>query len=113
MTWNISTPPSSASIRAKPRSWIRSSASSSNAGVSLDTYLFKLFSNPALIESVGFFHTMLGNDRDYLTTRVSYELNLKGPSLNVQTGCSTSLVAVHLACQSLLDYQCDMPIDGG
>ncbi|HEY0079208.1 MAG TPA: SDR family NAD(P)-dependent oxidoreductase [Pyrinomonadaceae bacterium] len=82
-------------------------------GVSLNSYLFNLFSNPGLIESIGFFHTMLVNDRDYLTTRVSYELNLKGPSLNVQTGCSTSLVAVHLACQSLLDYHCDMALAGG
>jgi non-ribosomal peptide synthase protein (TIGR01720 family) len=83
------------------------------AGVSLNTYLFNLFSNPGFLESVGFFHMMLGNDRDYLATRVSYELNLKGPSLTVQSACSTSLVAVHLACQSLLDYHCDMALAGG
>ena len=46
---------------------------------------------------------MIGNDKDFLPTRVSYKLNLRGPSVNVQTACSTSLVAVHLACQSLLD----------
>jgi phthiocerol/phenolphthiocerol synthesis type-I polyketide synthase E len=55
----------------------------------------------------------LANKGDFLTTRVSYKLNLKGPSLNVQTACSTSLVATHLACQSLLNYQCDMALAGG
>jgi len=83
------------------------------AGASSSTYLWNLLSNPSLLEDVGFFQIMLGNDRDYITTRVSYEMNLKGPSVNVQTGCSTSLVAVHLACQSLLDYQCDMALAGG
>ena len=48
-----------------------------------------------------------------LATRVSYELNLQGPSVNVQTACSTSLVAVHLACQSLLNQECDMALAGG
>jgi phthiocerol/phenolphthiocerol synthesis type-I polyketide synthase E len=56
---------------------------------------------------------MIGNDKDFLSTRVSYKLNLKGPSIDIQTGCSTSLVAVHLACQSLLSYQCDMALAGG
>jgi acyl transferase domain-containing protein len=55
----------------------------------------------------------IGNDKDYLTTQVSYKLNLSGPSLAVQTSCSTSLVAVTLACQSLLTYQCDMALAGG
>jgi non-ribosomal peptide synthase protein (TIGR01720 family) len=84
------------------------------AGVSLNTYLLtNICSNPDLIASVGDFQIMLGNDRDYLPTRVSYKLNLKGPSLTVQTACSTSLVAVHLACQSLMSYQCDMALAGG
>ena len=56
---------------------------------------------------------LLGNDKDFLATRVSYKLNLKGPSVAVQTACSTSLVAVHLACQSLLDYEADMAVAGG
>ncbi len=55
----------------------------------------------------------IGNEKDFLATRVSYELDLKGPSINVQTGCSSALVAVHLACQSLLGYQCDMALAGG
>ncbi|WP_150273103.1 type I polyketide synthase [Paenibacillus tepidiphilus] len=55
----------------------------------------------------------LGNDVNFASTMISYKLNLKGPSLNVQTACSTSLTAVTLACQSLLNYQCDMAIAGG
>ncbi len=55
----------------------------------------------------------LRNDKDYLTTRVSYKLNLQGPSVNVQCACSTSLVAVHLACQSLVDGECGMALAGG
>ncbi len=55
----------------------------------------------------------IGNEKDFLATRISYELDLRGPSINVQTGCSSSLVGVHLACQSLLAYQCDMALAGG
>ncbi len=57
--------------------------------------------------------TMLGNDKDFLPTRVSYKLNLRGPSLSIQTACSTSLVAISQACQSLLTFGCDMALAGG
>lgn len=54
-----------------------------------------------------------GNSNDYLTSRVSYQLNLTGPSITVQTACSSALTAVHLACRSLLMYECDYAISGG
>lgn len=75
---------------------------------------YNLFTNPELMKSLGLFlarHT--SNDKDFLTTRVSYCLNLQGPSVNVQTACSTSLVALHLASQSLLSGECDMALAGG
>ncbi|MDX1696108.1 MAG: polyketide synthase, partial [Ketobacteraceae bacterium] len=68
-----------------------------------------LFSNPQFMEQHGLFlvrHT--GNDKDFLTTRASYCFNLTGPSVNVQTACSTSLVAMHGAIQSLMSHECDM-----
>jgi amino acid adenylation domain-containing protein len=83
------------------------------AGMSMNTYMLSnLVSNPELVELVGGYHMMLANDKDFLPMRVSYKLNLRGPSLNVQTACSTSLVAVCLACQQLLSYQCDMALAG-
>ena len=54
----------------------------------------------------------LANEKDFLATRISYKLNLKGPSLVVQTACSTSLVAIHLACQGLIAGECDMALAG-
>ena len=75
---------------------------------------YNLLTNPDLVASVGFFllrHT--GNDKDFLTTRVSYLMNLRGPSVNVQTACSTSLVAIHMASQSLLSGECDIALAGG
>ncbi len=85
------------------------------AGSGLDTYLIRnLVTNPELIESTGLFlvrHT--GNDKDFLATEVSYKLDLTGPSVNVQTACSTSLVAMHLAGQSLLSGECDVALAGG
>ncbi|OAT81014.1 hypothetical protein A6P54_13555 [Bacillus sp. MKU004] len=56
---------------------------------------------------------LIGNDKDFLSTRVSYKLNLKGPSITVQTACSSSLVAVHYAIQSILNGESDIAIAGG
>ncbi|KAB8321066.1 SDR family oxidoreductase [Tolypothrix campylonemoides VB511288] len=84
------------------------------AGAGLNAYLlYNLISNRDQIESIGTYQTFISNDKDFVPTRVSYKLNLKGPSVNVSTACSTSLVAVQMGCQSLLNYQCDMVIAGG
>lgn len=56
---------------------------------------------------------MSGNSSGSLCTRVAYKLNLKGPAVSVQTACSTSLTAVHTACQALLSHECDMALAGG
>src|SRR5947209_9829523 len=83
-------------------------------GRRMNTYLLSnLATHPDLLELVGSYQVMLANDKDYLPTRVSYKLNLKGPSVSVQTACSTSLVAVCVACQNLMNYQCDMALAGG
>jgi acyl transferase domain-containing protein/acyl carrier protein len=82
------------------------------AGASINNYL-TVDLNRDSIGTVNSFQTIIGNDKDFLTTRVSYKLNLTGPSVTVQTACSTSLVATTLACQSLLNYQCDMTLAGG
>src|SRR5438552_3353483 len=84
------------------------------AGMSMNTYLLtNLCSRPDVMDLVGSYQIMLGNDTDYLPTRVSYKLNLRGPSVNIQTACSTSLVAVCVACEQLLNYQCDIALAGG
>jgi amino acid adenylation domain-containing protein len=56
---------------------------------------------------------MMANDREYLTSRIAYKLGLRGPAVTVQSACSTSLVAVHQACQGLLNGECDMALAGG
>ena len=85
------------------------------AGCGMGSYFyFNLCSNPDLVDQTGMFllrHT--GNDKDFLATRVSHIFDLKGPSINVQTACSTSLVAVHYAAQALLNGECDMALAGG
>ncbi len=84
------------------------------AGVAWNTYLLtQLATRPELFARGGGFQLFISNDKDFMPTRVSYKLNLKGPSLIVQTSCSTSLVAIHLACLSLLNYECDLALAGG
>ncbi|MFA7242587.1 MAG: SDR family NAD(P)-dependent oxidoreductase [Sulfuricellaceae bacterium] len=84
------------------------------AGVGLNSYLLhNLMGRTDLIETLGGWQLNLGNDKDFAATRVAYKLDLRGAALNVSTACSTSLVAVAFACQSLLSYQCDMILVGG
>src|SRR5579862_7326566 len=83
------------------------------AGCAMSTYLYELYRNPDFVSTVGHLQILIGNDKDYLTTHTSYKLNLRGPSINVQTTCSTSLVAVCLACEGLQSRQCDMALAGG
>jgi acyl transferase domain-containing protein/acyl carrier protein len=83
-------------------------------GSGFNSYLvWNLLSNPDVLAAAGGLQARLFNDKDFLTTHVSYKLNLRGPSMAVQTACSTSLVAVHLACQALLEGECDMALAGG
>jgi len=82
--------------------------------VGMSSYMLNnLMSRPELLRTVGGFRAGIGGDKDYLATRVSYKLDLTGPSLTVQTACSSSLVAIHMACQSLLNFECDMALAGG
>ncbi|PTL74938.1 type I polyketide synthase [Vitiosangium sp. GDMCC 1.1324] len=84
------------------------------AGEGRSTYLIShLLPKQELVGSQGLFSLMVANEKDFLATRVSHRLDLRGPSLTVQTACSTSLVAVHLACQSLLSAESDIALAGG
>ncbi|MDC7222443.1 MAG: beta-ketoacyl synthase N-terminal-like domain-containing protein [Spirochaetales bacterium] len=84
------------------------------AGCSQNNYLLtNLINSNERPDSLEAFQMMLGNDKDYLTSKVSYKFNLKGPSMTIQTACSTSAVSIQQACLSLLSYQCDMALSGG
>jgi len=84
------------------------------AGMSNNTYWANNVSTrPDLIESVGWLNAMMGNEKDYLATRVAYKFDLRGPAISLYTACSTSLVAVCQACTSLLNFQCDAALAGG
>ena len=123
-TSTCSTPGSSASRPATPRSPIRSTGCSSRprgrrsktpattppridgpigvfGGCELSTYLYQLSQNPEALGYIDGMQLMVTNDKDHLCTQVSYRLDLRGPSVVVQTTCSTSLVAVAMACESL------------
>jgi len=71
-----------------------------------------LYPNRELVKAAGDYALMLGNDKDFLATRTAYKLNLKGPAISQQTACSTGLVAVHSAIQSLLNGECDIALAG-
>ncbi len=75
--------------------------------------LHNLLPHRELLDQMGALQVIVMNEGSFLTTRVSYKLNLKGPSVDVQTACSTSLVAVHMACQSLFAGESDMALAGG
>ncbi|WP_247682505.1 type I polyketide synthase [Pseudoalteromonas sp. MMG013] len=84
------------------------------AGCGVPSYLLQnLLSNNTQNDITSLLALTNGNDKDSLATRVSYELNLKGPSVTVQTACSTSLVAVHMACRSLQNFESDAALAGG
>ena len=80
-------------------------------GSALNTYLLNGGIDGRLAED--YIPTLIGADKDFLSTRIAYKLNLRGPSVTVQTACSTSMVAVHLARQSLLCHETDMVLAGG
>lgn len=65
------------------------------------------------VQRMGAFQASFLTNKDYLASRVSYNLNLKGPSVSLNTACSTSLVAIHLAVQGLLTGECDLALAGG
>jgi len=83
-------------------------------GVARNAYqLHNIASQEELRINSGDYHILLGNDKDFLVTRVAYKMNLTGPAMSVQTACSASGVALHLARQSLLNNDCKMAIVGG
>jgi acyl transferase domain-containing protein len=83
-------------------------------GATINTYLIcNIAANPHVMAVADPLQLNIANGSDFLITRISYKLNLKGPSHTVQSACSTSLVAVHSGCRSLLDMECDMVLAGG
>jgi phthiocerol/phenolphthiocerol synthesis type-I polyketide synthase E len=83
-------------------------------GVGPNTYLQKnLSTRPEVLQLLGRYAILLASEKEYAVTRVSFKLNLTGPSFSVSTACSTSGVTVHVACQSLLSGECDMALAGG
>ncbi len=84
------------------------------AGASANQYLIKnLYANVDYVNKIGEYHIGLANHVDQLASRVAYLFNFTGPALSIQTACSTSLVAIHMACQSLLMNECSMVLAGG
>jgi len=84
------------------------------AGVMNNTYFAEnVVRRPDVIETFGAFNVMTANEKDYVATRISHRLDLTGPSVSVHTACSTSLVAIHMAAQSLRGFECDLALAGG
>ncbi|SPT57315.1 type I polyketide synthase [Actinomadura madurae] len=84
------------------------------AGARHNEYLTQnVLANRAFMEAVGEARVLFANHLDYLATGVAYRLDLRGPALNVVTACSTSLVAVHMACEALRSGQCEIALAGG
>ncbi len=83
-------------------------------GVAPNTYYQNVLSTrPDLLSMMGRYSLLIGSEREYAITRVAFKLNLNGPAISVATACSTSGVALHLACQSVLSGECDMALAGG
>ena len=84
------------------------------AGAGMNSYIFPfLAATQGKIDTAEGYQVSIGNEKDFLTTKVSYKLNLRGMSVDVQTACSTSLMATYLAYQSLINFQADMALAGG
>ena len=83
------------------------------AGSGVNGYLSRVMADGALLRGVGAMRLLLANDKDHLATGTAYRLDLRGPAVAVQTACSTSLVAIHMACQSLVNGECDLALAGG
>jgi len=88
------------------------------AGTSFNTYLINCLNalredKSDLLSKIGGFQSLIHSDKDFIATRTSFKLNLRGPSYSIQSACSTSLLAVHQSCQALLNYECDIALAGG
>jgi amino acid adenylation domain-containing protein len=84
------------------------------AGVGISDYLLaNLTVQPGFMAATDGLTAIVGNDKSYACTRISHKLGLRGPSISLDTSCSTSLVAVHMACRALLAYDCDAALAGG
>jgi acyl transferase domain-containing protein/glutamate-1-semialdehyde aminotransferase len=83
-------------------------------GIARNTYFIQhADAYRTLMDTGALYEAMLGSEKDFVATRVSYKLNLRGPAVTVQSACSTSGVAIHVACQSLLNGECDLALAGG
>lgn len=82
-------------------------------GAGDNEYVLHIYAHSELADTLGDNIIAFSNGGDSISARVSYKLNLKGPSVNIRASCSSALVAVQMACQSLLNYQCDLMLVGG